>query len=154
MRLWISIILTGLVLSCAASTRKSASCPPPGTEEPLAKVMNASFAKGFEGCDIAIDAAFMATGTGGGVPVGCDTDTHTMFMVTAADGTGAATNPLTGAAFGTLASLPKSKSDILFQLKQGDKIQLRGGTWFLEQRGNFVYAVFEATSLTRSPGGE
>jgi hypothetical protein len=148
-----TIILSVLVSACATTKPQQeeaavvASCPAPGTIVLLAKVMNPSFIRDYHGCDILVEATFLTLGNQGYLLGQYDTSANTTFQVLAPGGT--PQTVLGGQSFGVFAGLPKAVSDVLFDLKQGDVVQLRGapiGEFF---RGNLVVGVFHATALTR-----
>lgn len=122
-------------------------CPPAGTVVPLKKVMNPSFIKDYKGCDIVVEATFLKTGNSGYVLGKYDTSANTTFQVLEPGGAPQAS--LGGHSFGIFAGIPKSQSDLLFDLKHGDTILLRGAPIGEFYRDNLLVAVFHATSVTR-----
>ena len=121
-------------------------CPPPGTVTPLTKAMNDSFIKDYKECDIVVEATFFKMGNDGYKLGKYDTKANTTFQVLEPGG---APQSQFGMSFGTFAGTPKSKSAMLFELKQGDPILLRGAPIRYSVFGTRVAAVFHAESVTR-----
>ena len=109
--------------------------------------MNPSFIRDYKGCDIVVEATFLKTGNSGYVLGKYDTSANTTFQVLEPGGAPQAS--LGGHSFGIFAGIPKSQSDLLFDLKQGDTILLRGAPIGEFYRDNLLVAVFQATSVTR-----
>ena len=144
----IFIIIAIPVLISAKKPAKKSSCPPPGTVVSLKKVMNNSFIRDYRGCDIIVEAQFLKTGSKGYRLGTYDTSANTTFQILAPGDKAQAS--FGGMSFGVFAGVPKAKSDILFELKQGDMIRLRGGPiGFFTRSGSLVSAVFHATAVKR-----
>lgn len=146
--LWASVATPSPGHTSAGDKELSASCPVAGTTVPLAKAMNASFIKDFKDCDVVVEAIFFKMGNQGYRLGKYNTKDNTTFQVLEPGGSPTAAF---GAAFGTFAGTPKDKSSILFELKQGDPILLRGSPiayGFLLSKGAMV-AVFHAESVTK-----
>ena len=152
-------ILVGVVaalqvgsLGCAtqAKSRKAASttkCPAAGATVPLAKVMNSAFIRDYEGCDITVDAQFLKPGNEMFILSSYDTDSNATFQVV--EPGGAPQAALGGLSFGKFCGIAKKDSDLLFTLKAGDKVRLRGAPIAFFSGGTFVLGVFQATSVTQ-----
>lgn len=133
-------------ISVGAEEKLPTYCPPPGTVVPLTKAMNRSFVKDFKACDIVVEATFHKMGNQGFLLGRYDTKKNTTFQVL--EPGGVAQSAL-GQSFGTFAGTPKVNSDILFQLKQGDLVLLRGAPLTPAFSGGD--SVFHAASVTRKP---
>jgi hypothetical protein len=143
-RLTVALAMNLIVLGARA-----ADCPAPGTAVPIAKAMNPSFLKDFKGCDIAVEARFMKVGTPTGFRIGYDTKRNTTFQVLEPNGS---PQSAFGESIGLFAAVPKDASDVLFQLKPGDLIVLRGSPIALSSKfrlGSAGAALFVATSVVR-----
>ena len=111
--------------------------------------MNTSFIKDFKGCDIVVEATFLQMGTPQGYRVGgYDTKKNTTFQVLEPGGV---PQSAFGQSVGTFAGTTKENSTILFQLKQGDVILLRGSPVKLKAMFGLSSsaAIFHANSLSR-----
>lgn len=155
----ISILLPGCVVGPTAPTYSSNSprvleraakqCPEPGTVLPLTKVMNPSFIRDYERCDVVVDATFLKMGNDGYVLGNYDTSQNTTFQILPPGGA-PTQSPLGGVTFGVFAGISKSQSDVLFELKSGDPIRLRGapiGNYDL-LHGHLIVGVFHAHTIT------
>jgi hypothetical protein len=120
-------------------------CPPPGTVVPLTKAMSESFIKDYKECDIVVEATFFKMGDDS-LTSRYDKKANTIFQVLEPGGT---PQSQLGMIFGTFAGTPKAKSSILFELKQGDLILLRGAPIRPTFMGAAMYPVFQAESVTR-----
>jgi len=144
------LIIIAILMSACATTGirgDSSECPAPGTVVPLKKVVNPSFIRDYQGCDIVVEATFLKMGNEGYMLGKYDTSANTTFQVL--EPGGAAQASLGGMSFGIFAGVPKAQSGVLFDLKQGDSILLRGAPIGYFARGNLVVAVFHATAVTR-----
>ncbi|MGI6393767.1 MAG: hypothetical protein ACOX2F_03380 [bacterium] len=124
------------------------SCPEPGTMISLKKVMSHSFIKDYEKCDVSVEAEFLKMGNDGYMLRNYDTSSNTTFQILIPGEAPQAS--LGGMSFGIFAGTPKSNSDILFDLNQGDKIILRGspkGNY--TTKGDLVIGVFHAVSVEK-----
>ena len=127
---------------------KKSVCPEAGKVVPLKKVMNSSFIKDYEKCDISVEVEFFKLGNDGYMLGQYNTSKNTTFQVLV-PGEAPPIN-FGGLSFGYFAGVPKSKSDILFDLKKGDKIILRGSTFgTYSMNGNLVVGVFDAKSIKK-----
>jgi len=126
----------------AAATPKP-PCPAPGTVVPLVKVMNPAFVKDFEGCDVVVEAIFLKVSTGPGALPNYDAVANATFQIV-----DPGTHAQTGR-FGALAGTPKAQAALLFELKVGEPIQLRGAPRAIFVQGRFITAVFHAESVTK-----
>ncbi len=108
---------------------------PAGTEVPFAKVMNVTYADDYSGADIVTIAEFVAAGHGS---YGCNYSTYNKVVFRCLPpGEKGEKNPLSGEVMPFFVSIDKEKADILFSLKTGDKLKLRGGNFVNEPgRGN------------------
>jgi hypothetical protein len=127
-------------------------CPPSGTTVPLTKAMNPSFIKDFKGCEIVVEVTFLQMGTPQGFKLGgYDTKKNTTFQVLEPGGT---PQSAFGQSMGTFAGTPKVNADLLFQLKQGDALLLRGEPVKLSTMfglASIGASIFHANSVTRKP---
>jgi hypothetical protein len=146
------ILVVGLLGSCATMSggqpASSSNCPPAGTQVPLTKAMNAAFIREYERCDIQVEAQFYKMGNEGFMLGKYDTNVNATFQVVEPGG-GPQNN--VGGSFGLFAGTPKASSDILFQLKPGDKVLLRGAPIGNFAYGQLVVAIFQAALVRRAP---
>jgi hypothetical protein len=130
------------------------ACPPAGTQVPLTKAMSPSFIGDFKGCDIVVEATFFQMGTPQGFKLGgYDVKKNTTFQVLEPGGTPQAF-PFSNEGSGTFAGIPKANSQILFELKKGETLLLRGAPVKLKTMfglASIGAAIFHAESVTRKP---
>ena len=147
-----ALVLLPISVGAGSQEKLPSYCPPPGTTVPLTKAVNPSFIKDFKGCDIVVEATFLKMGTPQGFRLGgYDTKKNTTFQVLEPEGV---PQSAFGQSVGTFAGTPKVNSDILFQLKQGDLLLLRGAPVKLSTvfgLASIGAAVFHAESVTRKP---
>jgi hypothetical protein len=109
------------LLAANAYPQSGNTCPPPGTEVPFAKVINPAFASDYVGCDITVRVQFFSStanpfhwdlvkGTSGKVPF--------QVVVPGQLPTSPQVEPH--------VFLPKDKADVIFSMKVGDLILIRG----------------------------
>lgn len=122
-----------------------AHCPPKGSVVLLTKAMNDAFIKDFEKCDIVVEATFYKMGIENYKPGGYDTKGNATFQVLAH---GEKPHAIFNNSYGTFAGTPKSRSGVLFDLKEGDKIRLRGAPIRYSTFGTKTAAVFHAESVS------
>ena len=140
----VALLLLAVGVTAAQEKKLPTYCPPPGTIVSLGKAMNSSFLKDFKDCDIVVAATFLKMGTPPAFKLGgYDEKKNTVFQVLEPGGV---PQSAFGQTFGTFAGTPKERSDILFQLKPGDELLLRGAP--RSSRGG---PVFHADSVTRKP---
>ena len=129
---------------------------PAGTEVPFAKVMDSTFASDYIGWDISTVAEFFANGAGISV-LDYPMNGKVVFRCRPPGSTDER-NPLSGEVTANFVVLPKDKSDLIFTLKPGDLIKLRGGTYVSQWRSsmptgmnsdNYKEIIFEATSIEK-----
>lgn len=136
------VLFTVLSVACGGqgvdAHAPAASCPPPGTEEPIGKVLSPAFSDGYRGCHVRTRALFWSPNT----PASYTNDPNVVvFQVTP---------PGTGQGQGTYypVKITKAQSGPIFELKQGDPIVLTGGTE--GQPPMFVF--FVADGIERDTG--
>ena len=148
----VAIVLLPIRVGADPQEKLPSYCPPPGTTVPLTKAINPSFIKDFKGCDIVVEATFLKMGTPQGFKLGgYDAKKNTTFQVLEPGG---APQSAFGQTVGTFAGTPKANSDLLFQLKQGDVLLLRGAPVKLSTvfgLASIGAALFHADSVTRKP---
>ena len=147
-----ALVLLPISVGAGSQEKLPSYCPPPGTTVPFTKAVNPSFIKDFKGCDIVVEATFLKMGTPQGFRLGgYDTKKNTTFQVLEPEGV---PQSAFGQSVGTFAGTPKANSDILFKLKQGDSLLLRGAPAKLSTMfglASIGAAVFHANSVTRKP---
>jgi hypothetical protein len=126
---------------------ESRNCPPPGTFVPLAKVTSSAFAGDYVGCHVRTTASFLLSGKGG--LVGGDIKGFAIFQVVP-PGQAGTRNPLSGAMQGTWTYVRNDRSDLIFDLKSGESIEMIGGSVFVGDR-RFGQVAFVADTVWRSP---
>lgn len=105
---------------------KSENCPPSGTEVQFEKVMNPAFAEDYVGCDIITKAQFYASGQGNYV-LTTTSDDYVVNRFLPINSSGEK-NAFSGETNSYFVAVPKDQSNLFFELKQGDLLELRGGT--------------------------
>ncbi|MFY0602742.1 MAG: hypothetical protein JXQ93_02250 [Flavobacteriaceae bacterium] len=151
------LFLLLLFSSCGSTSvvKSQGASVAPGTNVPFRKVANESFAENYIDADILVDCRFFssqaatASYTTKKLP-----KNHFAFQVISTDA-----NPNADQLSSSLTSLivlvPTEYSDMIFSLKKGDKIQLRGGTYVTKAKyGSFFglnqrYVHFKATSIQK-----
>ena len=128
MKVIVRLVFAGtclFLLAASAYPQSGNTCPPPGTEVLFAKVINDAFASDYVGCDITVKVQFLTPqaspyhwdyvqGTSGKIP----------FQVVA-PGQQPESGPL-GPSPQPHVFVSKDKADVVFSLKRGDLIILRG----------------------------
>ncbi|WP_299207415.1 hypothetical protein [uncultured Dokdonia sp.] len=127
---------------------KSTSTVPAGTEVSYAKVINPAYAKDYIGADIITEVQFYTPGASNAWQTKIPKN-HIVFQVIPIGGS-AKDAPFGGGALGDYVFVPKSQGDLIFNLQQGDRIQLRGGTRIRKAYiGGVELIEFIATSVTK-----
>jgi hypothetical protein len=119
----------------------SANCPAPGTKVAFAKVINPAFAKDYAGCSIITRAKFGASGadvSAAAVTSKATKENKVVFRLLAPGSTSVESGAIH-------VLIGKSRSDLVFELSEGDRIDLTGGTRFLS--GTDTEPVFEAKKI-------
>jgi len=142
------VILLSLT-SCISSRKLQATATiPSGTEVQYSKVINPAYARDYIGADIVTEAEFYSAGKANNVATKVPKG-HVVFQVIPIGGS-AKNAPFGGGQVGNYTFIPKSQSDIIFDLKPGDKIQLRGGTRVQKYFINGIEVIeFIAISVTK-----
>ncbi|PTN32680.1 hypothetical protein [Desulfonatronum sp. SC1] len=163
MRKLLAVCMCVLMAGCAGYSPvvNTSTTPkvPAGTEVPFAKVMDPTFASDYIGSDVSTIAEFVANGTGAWL-LNYPMTGKVVFRCRPVGATDEK-NPLSGEVKADFVVLPKDKSDLVFALKPGDQIRLRGGTSVSQWRSNvpsFVRMstdnlkeiVFEATAIEKN----
>ena len=154
----LSFIPLLLIFNSCSSTRVVKTEPstiPSGTNVPFAKISNESFAEDYIGADVFVECQLLSSSSATAqyttkkIPEG-----HFAFEVTNED-VDVKTNELTGQLEGLVVFAPNSYSDMIFSLKKGDKLKLRGETLVTKARGGKLYGLnsryihFKATSIEK-----
>lgn len=142
-RTTLSIIICGLfgiatLVGCGATGGASAaSCPGSGTDVPFGKLMNASFASSYEGCQVRTTAVFVNANSTMSANLG-DAESVVIDVGDPASPQGI-----------EFVKMPKAASDAVFTLKQGDSITLIGGpvAW---PNGGVKTHYFQASSVAKA----
>lgn len=125
------------------SAQSNPSLPSPGTVVPFSKVMNPSFIRDYKNCDIVVEAKFLKLGLPPNFILGrYDIKANTVFQIVEP---GSEPTNVGGMTIGNFAGIPKSQSALLFDLKPGETILLRGAP--IEYP--YGESVFQATSVNR-----
>ena len=151
-KLIIAIVSTIAIVfsSCAIGPKKvgppKKSSVAPGTEVPFSKVMTPGFAEEYIGADIVTKADFFASGMGAWtMDISKD---YMVFQALPPGGQGKA-DPLSGQAKGKFVLIPKTAGEVIFEVKPGDPIILRGGTEVIKGMG-LHQVKFIATSVKKA----
>ena len=146
----LSLLLSVFLLGCSGMrTVKGNSTIPSGTRVSYERMMNPAFAEDYIGADVITEVQFYAPNPSNSwqskVPKG-----HIVFQVIPLNGE-AENSPFGGSKLGDYVYIPKSVGDIVFDLKQGDKIELRGGTRVRKAIiiGGVAIIEFVATSMRK-----
>jgi hypothetical protein len=144
-------IVVGVCSTIGAHAQNASRCPPPGTEVPFAKVTNEAFVETYQGCDIITRAAFFVPRGKSNYdwsrirPAGVLKD-KVPFQAVPPGEAATASEPLLGVLPHVWIS--RADADIIFGLKRGDPIVLRGGT-AVSSRQPALEFVFIATQVTK-----
>jgi len=128
-------------------TQTSKNCPDP-IEQNYNKVLNNAFLKDFEKCPVIITAEFLKTGGAKMFSYGKSVENLAMFQCVNVGGKPSPA-PLSGESIGDLFCINKENSDIIFTLKQGDKIKLTGVTVINEYSGLELFHYFLASNIEK-----
>ena len=133
-------VLLGLLPIAAgcggAQTSKSASCPAAGTEVPLGKLQNSSFAPDFVGCEVRTQAKFQGASCPG-FDAFVNTPETVVFLVTN-----------DGAVKPQCVRTSKASADLIFAAKPGDPLVIAGA---LQPIGPWPDTYFmDAASVTKA----
>jgi len=143
----ILVVLT--IVACldtgAAGQSGRPKCPPPGTEVPFAKVMNEAFATDYVGCDITAKVEFVAAG---------GTPSYSWHRVKGTAGKAPFRVVVPGQTPGggpfdvpPHVFIAKDKADVIFNLKKGDLLIVRGAPSVSEAP---IEIAFIATGVRRA----
>lgn len=152
--LMLTLALTIMSCSVTKTVKAKGITVPSGTEVPFGKVSNESFAENYIGADVIINCRFLSSSTTASYTTKKPPKNHFAFQVVGED-TEPSKNELTGAIEGMVVFAPLSFSDMIFSLKKGDKLTLRGGTLVTKltmgaiSGVNTRYVHFVATSVTK-----
>jgi hypothetical protein len=143
---------TFLFFSCSGfqEASKSDKCPPAGSEILFAKLMNPGFADDYVGCDVVTTAQFFASGAGENV-LKMSLEDKVVFRCLPPGATGEK-NPLSGETDANFVVVPKASSNLVFELKPGDLVKLRGGNnvHSITIGGSYKQVVFVSISIDRT----
>jgi len=135
--------------------KSKGSTLPSGTNVPYGKISNESFAENYIGADVLVDCRFFssesstASYTTKKLP-----KNHFAFRVVSME-TDTNANGLTGELSSLVVFAPMEYSDMIFSLKKGEKIQLRGETYVTKAKYGKIlglnqrYIHFKATNITK-----
>ena len=120
-----------------------------GTEIPFSKLMQPAFASDYRDCDIITVAEFVASGLGAWA-TSYPLNEKVVFRCLP-PGVAGEKNPLSGEVKADFVSIPKEKSDLVFSLRPGDLVRLRGGTFVskIHPMSTYTEIFFEATSIEK-----
>ena len=155
-QLLLALILTLTIVSCSVTKTIKAKgiTVPSGTEVPFGKVSNETFAENYIGADVIVNCRFLSSSTTSSFTTKKPPKSHFAFQVVGED-VNPNKNELTGAIEGMVVFAPLSYSDMVFSLKKGDKLTLRGGTLVTKltmgaiSGVNTRYVHFVATEVTK-----
>jgi len=153
-----SLLMSIILLSSCSSTsivKSSGTSVVSGTNVPFGKITNESFAESYIGADVLVNCSFFSSeATTASYTTKKLPKNHFAFRVISSDADASA-NELTGALASLVVFAPMEYSDMIFSLKKGDKLQLRGGTYVTKAKyGSFFgmnqrYIHFKALALTK-----
>ena len=122
----LTTVATAIAMSLLGNVAQAqADCPKAGTLKNFAQLT--AQADIFNGCDVTTEVSFMATGTGNNAFIGYDFGGVTVFRVMPLGQEPVAT-AFALEAYGV--SIANDKADVVFTLKTGDKLRLRGSVDF------------------------
>lgn len=137
------------IASLSRSAGASDKCPPAGTFVEFSKVTTPGVAEDYAGCDVTTVAEFFAMGTGNFIVQGVPTNAIAFRALS--PGGRAERNPLSGEGMANFVSIEKSKAELLYSLKPGEKIKLRGGTFVSKTLiGGHTNVVFQSEIMERT----
>lgn len=122
------ISITALVLTSCISTKtlKATSTVPAGTEVSYSRVVNPAYATDYLDANVITEVEFYSAGKANNVATKIPKG-YVVFQIIPIGGS-PENAPFGGGLIGDYAFLPKGQSDIIFDLKKGDKIRMTGGT--------------------------
>ena len=122
----LTTVATAIAMSLIGNVAQAqAECPKAGTLKNFAQIT--AQAEIFNGCDVTTEVNFVATGTGNNAFIAYDFSGVTVFRVMPL-GQEPVTTPLGIEAYGV--SIANDRADVVFTLKTGDKLRLRGSVDF------------------------
>jgi RNase P/RNase MRP subunit p29 len=151
-----AFLLVIVTYGCSATTtvKSNGSNIPPGTIVPFGKISNDGFAENYIDADVIVNCVFLSPQSTAGYTIKKLPKNHFAFQVTGEE-IELKTNELTGLVEVLTVFAPKEYSDMIFELKKGEKIQLRGGTIVTKLvigsigGANARYIHFKATEIIK-----
>ncbi len=138
-----------LALICI-TTINATDCPEP-KDAPFKKVMNTAFAEDYQKCPTVIHAQFFSSERPKAWMFPAKVNNLVVFQCVAI-GEDPKSMPLSGELTGEFIAIPKDKSDLIFELKKGDKVKITGVTWIekIGAMGSSAQTVyFMATAIEK-----
>lgn len=125
----IIVFLIALFTSCSSTSivKSNGVKVASGAVVPYNKISNESFAENYIGADVIVDCSFLSSQSTASYTNNKTPKDHFAFQVTSPD-IKPTQNELSGVLDGLVVYAPLEYSDLVFGLKPGDKIQMRGGT--------------------------
>lgn len=137
---------TGLLVG-RRTVDSSDSCPEPGSGVEFIRLASPGTAPDFAGCDVTTLVEFVGIGTGNFIVSGIPKD-YVVFRAVS-PGAVAEKNPLSGEPMTEYIAVPKSKADVVFALRPGARVRVRGATRLNKVifGGSFQQVVFLASNV-------
>lgn len=128
-KLLLLLLITLFISSCSVTKEVKAKnvTIPSGTVVPFGKISNEAFAENYIGADVVIHCVFLSPQSTASFTTKRPPKNHFSFQVVG-DDIDPVKNELTGAIEGVVVFAPMEYSDLVFGLKKGDNITIRGGT--------------------------
>ena len=145
---FLAVVITTTQVSAKSKKADASKCPKEGTEVPFAKLMNSGFMKQYHKCNVKTKVSFLTTTQKMGCYCCGAIKGFTNFQV-AAPGQAGTKNPLTGAVQGEVAYVSNANSDLVFELKPGDLIELSGGVVVRDTSGGRSCAFFAVDTMKK-----
>ncbi len=153
----VTIIITLTLSSCSSTSvvKSEGASVSPGINVPFGKISNESFAENYIGADVLVNCRFFsseaktASYTTKKLP-----KKHFAFRVISPDAD-VNTSEFSGALASLVVFAPMEYSNMIFSLKKGDKLQLRGGTYVTKAKFGSIlglnqrYIHFKALTVTK-----
>ena len=149
--LMLSLLLTNC--SVTKTVKSNGITVPAGTEVAFGKISNENFAENYIDADVIVNCVFLSSQSTASFTTKKPPKGHFAFQVTSED-VNPTKNELTGALEGLVVFAPLEYSDLVFGLKRGEKLQLRGGTLVTKAALSLYsinnrYVHFVATDITK-----
>lgn len=141
-------ILLGTILILATNILYSQDCESEPKNENYKKVMNPVFSENYRNCPVKIKAEFLREGYIRGYRKPKKLKKKVFFQCVADNGIPQETM-LPGLTSGNFFVIEKEKSDVIFELKKGDKLEIVGTTFTQNYFGKKLNTFFIVSKINK-----